>query len=109
MRRNANLILIIQTVLGVLTLLATIRSEDPDSILSYKATAMYLLVPAITVYAINLISWKCRQSVKEKMAELILPAYILTDLLVILLVNTGVLLDNVYSEMRKEQSFVFFT
>lgn len=86
----------------MLVFLASMRSEDPKSVLSYRALAMELLLSALAVYALGLIGWKCRQSVKEKMAEMITPVYLLTLGFVMILINSGVLFDGVYSEMRKE-------
>ena len=65
-------------------------------------------MPALLNLALSLISKKFSQANEEKMTELITPIYLWGTLLCFLIINMGLVIDDVTSEQRKQQVFIMF-
>ncbi len=97
-RKNTDILFIVQSVLGLLIFGLSI--PDSESQKTYRQMGIILIFPALTNLILSLISRKCSESKAEKMTELITPIYLLGTVLCIIVIDMGLAIENVTSEMR---------
>lgn len=97
-RKNTDILFLVQSVLGFLILLLSLTESASQK--TYRQMGIILIFPALFNLLLSLISRKCSESRSEKMTELITPIYMLSTAFCIVIINLGLAIEDVTSEMR---------
>ena len=108
-RKQATVIIIITAIFGlsafILSRIGDLEQIQRDQRRQYAA---FWLAPACIIFISFLAQIKCGQHLKEQMTESITFIYILTHIGVAAALNAGFIVDEVSSDMRKQQIFSLF-
>lgn len=105
MRSNSNKFLIVQLSASLIFVVFAILDFEEKA---FQQTAIALFVPSSICLIVSLIARKCKQTVSEKLTELIMPVELVTLAALFLVVNLGWVFDEVNQDMRQQQYLIYY-